>query len=87
VIVRMILQESIVLTAVAGYVGLVMGVLVLEAIGLVIPTDGAMAKPQVDFGTAILSVVILVGSGALAGIIPARHAARIPPVEALRAEQ
>jgi putative ABC transport system permease protein len=87
VVVRMILQESIVLTAVAGYVGLVAGVLVLEAFGLVIPEGGPMAKPQVDFGTAILSVVILVGSGALAGIIPARHAARIPPVEALRAEQ
>jgi putative ABC transport system permease protein len=87
VVVRMILQESVVLTAVAGYFGLVAGVLVLEAFGLVIPEGGAMAKPQVDFGTAILSVVILVGAGALAGIIPARHASRIPPVEALRAEQ
>jgi putative ABC transport system permease protein len=86
VVVRMILQESVVLTAVAGYFGLVAGVMVLEAVSLFIPGDGAMAKPQVDFGTAILSVVILVGSGALAGVIPARHAARIPPVEALRAE-
>lgn len=87
VVVRMVLQESIVLTGVAGYLGLLAGVLLLQAIGLVIPGDGPMAKPQVDFGTAVLSVVILVGSGALAGIIPARHAARIPPVEALRAEQ
>jgi putative ABC transport system permease protein len=87
VVVRMILQESVVLTAVAGYFGLVAGVALLEAVGLVIPGDGAMAKPQVDFSTALLSVAILVGSGALAGIIPARHAARIPPVEALRAEQ
>jgi putative ABC transport system permease protein len=87
VVVRMILQESVVLTAVAGYFGLVAGVALLEAVGLFIPGDGSMAKPQVDFGTALLSVAILVGSGALAGIIPARHAARIPPVEALRAEQ
>jgi len=86
VVVRMILQESVVLTAVAGYFGLVAGVALLEAVSLFIPGDGAMAKPQVDFGTAILSVVILVCAGALAGIIPARHAARIPPVEALRAE-
>jgi putative ABC transport system permease protein len=82
----MILQESIVLTAVAGYFGLVAGVALLELVGLFIPEDGAMARPQVDFGTAILSVAILVASGALAGIIPARHAARVPPVEALRAE-
>ncbi len=86
VVVRMIVQESIVLTALAGYIGLVAGVLVLEAAGALLPADGAMARPQVDFGTAILSVVILVVAGGLAGIIPARHAARIPPVEALRAE-
>ncbi|HKE19441.1 MAG TPA: ABC transporter permease [Kofleriaceae bacterium] len=86
VLVRMVVQESVVLTAVAGYFGLVAGVALLEVASLFISGDGQMAKPQVDFGTAILSVVILVGSGALAGVIPARHAARIPPVEALRAE-
>jgi putative ABC transport system permease protein len=85
-IVSTILQEAIVLTAVAGYFGLVAGVGVLEVIGMVVPEDGPLARPEVDFGTAIFSVAILVGSGALAGLIPARHAARIPPVEALRTE-
>ncbi|HUS66299.1 MAG TPA: ABC transporter permease [Kofleriaceae bacterium] len=81
-----ILQESIVLTTVAGYFGLVAGVGAVELIGMVIPPDGPMARPEVDFGVAIVSVLILVVSGALAGLIPAMHAARIPPVVALRTE-
>ena len=85
-VVRTILQESIVLTTVAGYFGLVAGVGCLELIGMAIPADGPMASPEVDFGVAIVSVAILVVSGALAGLIPAMHAARIPPVVALRTE-
>jgi len=85
-IVVTVVQESIVLTTIAGYFGLVAGVALLEAFSVVVPPDGPLARPEVDFSVAIVSVVILVVSGALAGLIPARHAARIPPVEALRAE-
>ena len=85
-VVATILQESIVLTTVAGYFGLVAGVGCLELLGMVIPPDGPLAAPEVDFGVALVSVAILVGSGALAGLIPATHAARIPPVVALRTE-
>jgi putative ABC transport system permease protein len=85
-IVATIVQEAIVLTTVAGYFGLVAGVALLEAFAVVVPPDGPLAAPEVDFSVAITSVVILVVSGSLAGLIPARHAARIPPVEALRAE-
>ncbi|HLU67433.1 MAG TPA: ABC transporter permease [Kofleriaceae bacterium] len=85
-IILTVMQEAVVLTAVAGYFGLVGGVAVLEGLSAVMDFSGPLARPEVDFGTAILSVVILVVSGALAGLIPARHAAGIPPVVALRAE-
>ena len=85
-IVATILQESLVLTTVAGYFGLVAGVGCLELIGMAVPEGGPLARPEVDFGTALVSIAILVVSGALAGLIPASHAARIPPVVALRAE-
>jgi putative ABC transport system permease protein len=85
-IVATVVQEAVVLTTIAGYFGLVAGVALLEAFAMIVPPDGPLAKPEIDFGTALVSVAILVVSGALAGLIPARHAARIPPVEALRAE-
>jgi putative ABC transport system permease protein len=40
----------------------------------------------VDFQAALLAAGVLIVAGALAGIVPARHAARVPPVEALRAD-
>jgi len=42
--------------------------------------------PQVDFNTAITTVILLIVAGALAGFIPARRAANIKPIEALRDE-
>ncbi|HTM23193.1 MAG TPA: ABC transporter permease [Kofleriaceae bacterium] len=86
-IVGLVLQESIVLTSLAGYLGLVAGVLVLEVLGrLVGPDSSIFANPQVDIRVALLGTGVLVIAGAFAGIIPARHASRIHPVEALRAE-
>ncbi|MCB9760955.1 MAG: ABC transporter permease [Alphaproteobacteria bacterium] len=86
-IVSMVMQESLVLTLVAGYGGLVLGVALLEAISAAVGTEHeVLGSPQVDFGLALGAGVVLVLVGALAGLIPARHAARIHPVEALRAE-
>jgi putative ABC transport system permease protein len=48
--------------------------------------SGAFAKPLIDFDVAVFGAVVLVVTGALAGIIPARHAVSISPVEALRSE-
>ncbi|HSU39792.1 MAG TPA: ABC transporter permease [Polyangiaceae bacterium] len=87
-IVRLVVQESMALTTLAGYTGLVAGVAALEGIArLVEHLDGApLRSPEVDFRAALVAALVLVVAGAVAGIVPARHAAGIPPVEALRAE-
>ncbi len=87
-IVSMVLAEAITLTALAGYVGLVAGVGVLELVATAVSRleRAPMREPEVDLGVALLATLILVISGAIAGIVPARHAARVSPVEALKAE-
>lgn len=84
-IIAMILQESIFITAIAGFLGLFFGVGLLELVGPQIDSD-FIKFPQVDFVTAISTVIILIMAGALAGYIPARRAANIRPIEALRDE-
>lgn len=86
-ITSLIMQESIVLTSLAGYVGLVASVVALEVVAAVAgPDNDILANPEVDVSVALIGAAVLVVSGALAGIIPARHAVGINPVEALRAE-
>ena len=75
-IVGMILQEAIFVTMFSGLFGLVAGLAVLELVGPQV--DSPFIKfPQVDFGTAITTVFILVVAGALAGFLPAYRAAKI----------
>ena len=86
-IISLILQESVLITAFAGYIGLVLGVGLLELISPVFDEmDTFFKNPEVDFGFAISATLLLVFSGALAGFVPARKAASIKPVEALRDE-
>jgi putative ABC transport system permease protein len=86
-VVGMVLQESLVLTAVAGYAGLVAAVVALELAGMVVgPDHETMGQPQVDLAAALLAGVVLLVAGALAGVIPARTAASVNPVQALHAE-
>ena len=86
-IISLILQESVLITAFAGYIGLVLGVGLLELISPVFDEmDTFFKNPEVDFGFAISATLLLVFSGALAGVVPARKAASIKPVEALRDE-
>ena len=84
-IIGMILQEAVFITAFAGFLGLFAGVALLELISPMIDSDFIKA-PQVDFKTAIITVIILIIAGALAGFVPARRAAHIRPIEALRVE-
>jgi len=87
-VVAMLLKESIVLTSIAGLVGIGIGTLILAGCGAVfdkIP-DFPLSEPNVTMTTALVAVGVLIVSGTLAGIMPASHAASIKPVEALRAE-
>jgi putative ABC transport system permease protein len=82
-IVTMILHESIFLTTIAGFTGLLFGLLLLEFIGPQITSDFFL-NPSVDFGVALTTLVLLIVAGGLAGFFPAYRAARIKPIVALR---
>lgn len=89
-IVSQIILESVFLTSLAGYFGLVFGVLVTELISNLIGSDPSsdtmFTNPTIDLKIAITALVILIISGIFAGLIPARKAVKIKPIEALRAD-
>jgi putative ABC transport system permease protein len=85
-IVSMVLKEAVVLTAVSGYVGLVLGVALLEVSASALPANDFFRDPEVSLGSALAATGLLVVFGALAGYFPARRAARINPIDALRDE-
>lgn len=84
-IIGMILHESIFVTAIAGFMGLLFSMLLLEFFGPYIET-AYISNPSVDFSVAITTVIILVIAGAVAGFFPAYRAAHIKPIDALRDE-
>ncbi len=88
-IIRMVVTEALTLTIGAGYIGVVMGIGLLELARVAIPKLGPsvpLGPPDVGLGLAFGAMGVLAFFGALAGIIPAYHAAAIQPVEALRTE-
>jgi putative ABC transport system permease protein len=85
-IVGLIVQEALVITAVSGYIGMLMGIGALELAARLVPASEFMRDPEVDLGVVLGATLVLVVSGLLAGYFPARRAARINPIEALRAE-
>jgi len=89
-IVSTLLLESTLVTGIAGYIGLVCGVGLLELVSFGLRKAGVtlpyFLNPEVDFQVAITAILLLVGVGVLAGLAPAVRAARITPIEAMRAE-
>lgn len=94
-ILRLIIIESIVITTFFGYIGMVIGVAANEymdsTIGRMKVNSGLFEatmfyNPTVGIGVCIAATVVMIVAGTLAGLIPARKAARIRPIEALRAE-
>jgi putative ABC transport system permease protein len=84
-IVWMIMQESIFVTTVAGFAGLISSMALLEVVGPNIEVDYIL-NPSVNFSMAMTMVIVLIIAGALAGFIPAWKAANIQPVKALSHE-
>ncbi|HMI08240.1 MAG TPA: ABC transporter permease [Flavobacterium sp.] len=84
-IIGMILHESIFITTIAGFVGLLMSLILLELVGPQIKSE-FFVNPSVDFNVALTTLFLLVFSGALAGFFPAYRAAKIRPIVALRDE-
>ena len=87
-IVRQLILESVFLTTIAGYVGLILSIALMEGVSSMLASDDSsmFTNPTIDLNVALTALAILIGAGALAGLIPARKAIAIPPVEALRYE-
>jgi putative ABC transport system permease protein len=85
-IVGMVVQESVLITTIAGYLGLTLGTYILGAIGNSLEEDYFIKDPSVSTGLVVGATIALILSGLIAALIPARKAAKIKPVVALRAD-
>jgi putative ABC transport system permease protein len=79
-----------VITVISGYVGLVAGVCLLEAIKAILVNmgkgDGMFSSPFIDIGTALMALTVLIVTGVLASLLPAIKAASVNPIVALQDE-
>ncbi len=87
-VVSQIVSESVILTSLAGYLGLVAGIALVVGIGRLLPPGGAgmFLDPDVGVGEALQALAILVVAGVLAGLAPAQRALAVSPTVALRSE-
>ena len=89
-IINMIITESVFITSIAGYVGLFLATSLIALINWVMVSNNIESEnfynPQINISVGVISVIVLVISGALAGLIPAYKASRINPVLALKDE-
>ena len=92
---KLIITESIVITAFFGYIGTVLGMIACEILDATVGQHAMelmgeritlLKDPSVGLDTAIAATVLLIAAGTLAGFFPARKATKVRPIEALRAE-
>ncbi|MCB9183830.1 MAG: ABC transporter permease [Flavobacteriales bacterium] len=85
-VIGQVLLEALFVTTLFGFTGLGLGVLLLEGLASLIPGSEFFRDPTIDIGVAVKALAALIAAGTLAGYFPARRAARIRPIEALRDE-
>jgi putative ABC transport system permease protein len=93
-IIRLVLSESVLITALAGFFGLVAGMGLLAGVSAILQqiaqenqdVQRAFFNPSADLNVALSALTILVIAGLIAGFIPARRASAIRPIEALHDE-
>ncbi|WP_295939412.1 ABC transporter permease [uncultured Alistipes sp.] len=93
-IIRLILTESVMITAIFGYIGMVLGVTVMEVVNYMLnsmpetvssgPAPSIFLNPTLDLGVAVSATVVLVIAGLIAGYVPAYRAAQLKTIDALR---
>jgi putative ABC transport system permease protein len=91
----LIIAESIVITAFFGYIGMLLGLGACElmdntlgqaTMDLMGQSIRLLVNPKVGIDVAVKATVLLIVAGTLAGLMPARRAAKVRPIEALRAD-
>lgn len=88
-IITHIVAESVFLTVIAGYIGLTLGVGILELLNIALESNGDeifFRRPEISFHMAVAALAVLVIAGIIAGLIPAKRAVSIKPIDALRDE-
>ncbi|MEG1648398.1 MAG: FtsX-like permease family protein, partial [Rikenellaceae bacterium] len=93
-IVRLILTESVLVTSIFGYVGMVLGVAVMEVVNYYIVNaplqesegfnETIFIDPTLDISVAVSATLVVVLAGLIAGYIPANRAAKLKTIDALR---
>ena len=89
-IILQIVQETVILTLVAGLFGMTIGIGVLDIAGKILQANQSgnifLKDPQITFNVAVLAMIVLVICGILAGLVPASRAMKIKAIDAIREE-
>lgn len=85
-ILMQIMAESVAITTLFGYIGIVLGTIVTQIFDAVFKDSAFLTNPTVNLSIAVEVTIVLIVAGALAGLFPALKSLKVKPVEALRDE-